>query len=73
VAGSVIFRRVAYDRRAVLAKTRKAGLGPRFGWIPKPMRLRSIAALRWIGIHDQVVAGLRLVDKAAIRWKAFLG
>jgi len=73
VAGNVTFRRVAYDRRAVLAKTRKAGLGPRFGWIPKPLRLRLIAALRWIGIHDHVVAGLRLVDKAAIRWKAFLG
>jgi predicted phosphodiesterase len=73
VAGSVTFRRVAYDRRAVLAKTRKAGLGPRFGWIPQPLRLRLIAALRWLGLHEHVAAGLRLVDRAGSRWRALRG
>jgi len=66
-AGSVRFCRVAYDRRAVLAKTRKAGLGPRSGWIPKPLRLRLKATLRWLGIHDHVVAGLRLLDRTVNR------
>jgi predicted phosphodiesterase len=66
-AGSVRFHRVAYDRGAVLAKTREAGLGPRLGWIPPPLRLRLIAALRRTGLYHRVVAGFRLTDKVSRR------
>jgi predicted phosphodiesterase len=40
---TVTARRVAYDASAPFAATRKAGLGPRFGFLPAPLRrtLRS--------------------------------
>jgi diadenosine tetraphosphatase ApaH/serine/threonine PP2A family protein phosphatase len=71
-AASLRFHRVAYDRRAVLAKTRKAGLGPRFGWIPPSLRLRLIAALRRVGLYERVVVGFRRIDKMAARFSSLL-
>jgi predicted phosphodiesterase len=71
-AASLRFHRVAYDRRAVLAKTRKAGLGPRFGWIPPSLRLRLIAALRRVGLYEPVVVGFRRIDKMAARFSSLL-
>ncbi|HSV77825.1 MAG TPA: metallophosphoesterase family protein [Ramlibacter sp.] len=67
VAAGVRFHRVAYDRQAVRAKTRKAGLGPRLGWIPPPLRVRLIEALRRIGLYERVVVGFRLIDRIARR------
>ncbi|CAO3431899.1 metallophosphoesterase family protein [Azospirillum doebereinerae] len=48
----IAFRRVAYDRRAVLAKTRRAGLAPRFAGVPAPVRMRLIGILRSIGLYE---------------------
>ena len=69
-AARVRFHRVPYDRHAVLAKTRKAGLGPRFAWLPAPVRLRMIALLRRSGLYERVVVGFRAIDKVAMKWRA---
>jgi predicted phosphodiesterase len=68
-AARVRFHRISYDRHAVLAKTRKAGLGPRLAWLPAPVRLGVIALLRWSGLHDRVVAAFRAFDKLAMKWR----
>lgn len=48
VAASVRFRRVAYDRSSVLARTREAGLmaPPRLAWLPAPLRRGLIGLVR---------------------------
>lgn len=50
-AASVRFRRVAYDRSSVLARTREAGLmaPPRLAWLPAPLRSGLIGLVRRIG------------------------
>lgn len=48
----VAFRRVAYDRRSALAKTRRAGLAPRFAGVPAPVRMRLIGLLRAVGVYE---------------------
>lgn len=66
VAASVRFRRVAYDRRPVLAGTRAAGLLPpqRLAWLPAPLRTGLIGLLRQTGAYDHVVAGVRVLDRS---------
>lgn len=49
---SIAFRRVAYDRRATLAKTRRAGLAPRFAAVPAPLRMRLIGVLRALRLYE---------------------
>ena len=64
-AASVRFRRVAYDRPSVLARTRAAGLmaPPRLAWLPAPLRSGLIRLLRQTGAYDRAVAGLRVLDR----------
>ncbi|MBP2230535.1 putative phosphodiesterase [Azospirillum agricola] len=50
--GRVAFHRVAYDRRAALAKTRRAGLAPRFAGVPAPLRMRLIGLLQALGVYE---------------------
>ncbi|WP_207456140.1 metallophosphoesterase family protein [Azospirillum sp. SYSU D00513] len=49
---SVALRRVPYDRAAALAKTRRAGLAPRFSQVPAPIRWKLIQGMRALGIYD---------------------
>lgn len=48
----IAFHRVAYNRRASLAKTRQAGLAGRFAGIPAPVRMRMIRTLRSLGLYE---------------------
>ncbi|MBP2299067.1 metallophosphoesterase family protein [Azospirillum picis] len=50
----ITFHRVAYARRAALAKTRKAGLAPRFAAVPAPVRMRLIEILRILGVYERL-------------------
>lgn len=51
-ARRVTLHRVAYARRAALAKTRRAGLAPRFAAVPAPIRMKLIEILRLLGVYD---------------------
>lgn len=53
-AGHVTLHRVAYARRAALAKTRRAGLAPRFAAVPAPLRMKLIGILRTLGVYEWV-------------------
>ncbi|MFP5514961.1 MAG: metallophosphoesterase family protein [Alphaproteobacteria bacterium] len=53
-AGHVTLHRVAYARRATLAKTRRAGLAPRFAAVPAPLRMKLIGILRTLGVYEWV-------------------
>lgn len=52
VSRRVTLHRVAYARRAALAKTRRAGLAPRFAAVPAPLRMKSIEILRRLGVYE---------------------
>lgn len=67
-AAIVRFRRVAYDRPSVLARTRAAGLlaPQRLAWLPAPLRRGLIGLLRRTGAYDRVAAGLRALDRAHV-------
>lgn len=64
-AFSMRFRRVAYDRSPVLARTRAAGLiaPPRLAWLPAPVRSGLKRLLRRTGTYDRVAAGFRMLDR----------
>jgi predicted phosphodiesterase len=47
-------RRVRYDHATAVAKTRKAGLAPRFSRIPAPVRLRLLWGLHALGLYEPV-------------------
>lgn len=49
---NIAFHRVAYERRATLAKTRRAGLAPRFAGVPAPLRRGLIGILRTLGLYE---------------------
>ncbi|MBP2308776.1 metallophosphoesterase [Azospirillum melinis] len=51
-ARRVTLHRVAYARRAALAKTRRAGLAPRFAAVPAPFRMKLIKILRLLGVYE---------------------
>ncbi|WP_372399234.1 metallophosphoesterase family protein [Azospirillum sp. HJ39] len=51
-ARQVALHRVSYPRRTALAKTRRAGLAPRFAAVPAPLRMRLIGILRTLGLYD---------------------
>ncbi|CAO3357230.1 metallophosphoesterase family protein [Azospirillum melinis] len=51
-ARRVTLHRVAYARRAALAKTRRAGLAPRFAAVPASFRMKLIKILRLLGIYE---------------------
>ncbi|CAO3402131.1 metallophosphoesterase family protein [Azospirillum palustre] len=51
-ARRVTLHRVAYARRAALAKTRRAGLAPRFAAVPAPVRMKLIEILRLLGVYE---------------------
>lgn len=51
-AGRVTLHRAAYARRATLAKTRRAGLAPRFAAVPAPLRMKLIGILRTVGVYE---------------------
>ena len=53
-AGRVTLHRAAYARRATLAKTRRAGLAPRFAAVPAPLRMKLIGILRTLGVYEWV-------------------
>ncbi|WP_376959909.1 metallophosphoesterase family protein [Azospirillum sp. A26] len=48
----VTLYRVSYARRAALAKTRRAGLAPRFAAVPAPFRMKLIEILRLLGVYE---------------------
>jgi diadenosine tetraphosphatase ApaH/serine/threonine PP2A family protein phosphatase len=53
----VTVRRVAYEASVTLAKTRKAGLLPRYSYLPAPLRAflrRSLYVLRLYGFVKRV-------------------
>ncbi|PGH56608.1 metallophosphatase family protein [Azospirillum palustre] len=52
VARCVTLHRVAYARRVALAKTRRAGLAPRFAAVPAPFRMKLIKILRLLGVYE---------------------
>lgn len=54
----VTLHRVAYARRAALAKTRRAGLAPRFAAVPAPVRMKLIEILRILGVYEWVKRAL---------------
>ena len=49
---TIAVHRVTYDRRAALAKTRRAGLAPRFSGVPAPLRTRLIGLLQKAGVYE---------------------
>ncbi len=51
-ARRIILHRVSYPRRTALAKTRRAGLAPRFAAVPASLRVRLIGILRTLGIYE---------------------
>ncbi|PWC39187.1 metallophosphoesterase family protein [Azospirillum sp. TSO35-2] len=54
----VTVHRVAYARRTTLAKTRRAGLAPRFAAVPAPLRLRLIGILRALHLYEPLKRAL---------------
>jgi predicted phosphodiesterase len=63
-ACTVHFRRVAYDRAAVLAKTREAGLiaPQRLAWLPARQRTWLIDLLRRLGAYRLVLSAVRRLE-----------
>ena len=57
-AGRVTLHRAAYARRATLAKTRRAGLAPRFAAVPAPLRMKLIEILRILGVYEWIKRAL---------------
>ncbi|WP_377810769.1 metallophosphoesterase family protein [Azospirillum sp. A29] len=57
-ARRVTLHRVAYARRAALAKTRRAGLAPRFAAVPAPVRMKLIEILRLLGVYEWLKSAL---------------
>jgi len=51
-ARRVTLHRIAYARRIALAKTRRAGLAPRFVAVPAPLRMKLIEILRLLGVYE---------------------
>ena len=57
-AGRVTLHRAAYARGAALAKTRRAGLAPRFASVPAPLRMKLIEILRILGMYEWIKRAL---------------